>query len=382
MGRSFWASGMQSPPDRFLASAAHAYSMPMVGVACVALALFLSSCSSIRPAHRATPLVEEGAPPPRYSIVCIIHGDSGYLYHDGRGDAHRADEDILAKARMVGERNTQAEVFIFHERRRRHFLLFFPVRDGTFYYYLHGRLQAEESYWRDQGQSRFDPEVELYNRFRAEESPELVRLFLYFGHAIPEFGGAGYDASYKNRTFTVDDLADGLKRITRDSARIDLVVLSTCFSGTPRTIAALAPYSRYIIASPDNLHLSYFDLRPFERLDAGLQEGDVSGFASTFAQHAFDRLAEDTQTGVTVVVYDVDRVRGFLRSVDSTYANTLNTLNGKAPASLEHCDCAEDPAYALPAMNEGIAVLYRPPRFGPLKHKESHSGWECWKLLE
>ncbi len=38
-------------------------------------------------------------------------------------------------------------------------MLFFPVRDGTFYYYRHGRLVAEESYWRDKGKSRFDPEA-------------------------------------------------------------------------------------------------------------------------------------------------------------------------------------------------------------------------------
>jgi hypothetical protein len=356
--------------------------MSMVGIACVALALFLFSCSSIPPAHRAAPLEDEVGLPPRYSVVCIIHGDGGYLYHDARGDAHRADEVTLSKVKAVAERNTQAEVFIFHERRRRHRLLFFPLRDGTFYYYRHGRLLAEESYWRDQGQLRFDPEKELYNRFHAEESPELVRLFLYFGHEIPEFGGAGYDASYKKRTFTVNDLADGLKCITRDSTKVDLVVLSTCFSGTPRTIAALAPYARYVIASPDNLHLSYFDLRPFERLDIGLREGDVSGFADTFAHHAFNRLTDDIQTAVTVVVYDVDRVRGFLHSVDSIYDYTLTTLKGKPPASIEHCDCAEDPAYALPGINEGIAVLYRPSRFGRLKHKESHSGWECWRLLK
>ena len=203
------------------------------------------------------------------------------------------------------------------------------VRDGTFYYYRYGRLLAEESYWRDQGQSRFDPEMELYDRFRAEGSPDPMRLFLYFGHEIPEFGGAGYDASYKNRTFTVDDLADGLKRIARDSTKIDLVVLSTCFSGTPRTIAALAPYARYVIASPDNLHLSYFDLRPLEQLDIGLREGDVSGFANTFARHAFDRLTEDIQTTVTVAVYDVDRVRGFLRSVDSIYDRALTAVEGE-----------------------------------------------------
>ena len=75
-------------------------------------------------------LPRRAAPPPRYSIVCIIHGDAGYLYHDTSGNAHRADEDALAGARTVAERNTRAEMFIFHERPRRHFLLLFPVRDG------------------------------------------------------------------------------------------------------------------------------------------------------------------------------------------------------------------------------------------------------------
>ena len=258
-------------------------------------------------------------------------------------------------------------------------MLFFPVRDGTFYYYRYGRLQAEESYWRDQGESRFDPEMELYDRFHVEEPPGLVRLFLYFGHEIPEFGGAGYDASYKSRTFTVGDLAEGLNRITRDSTKVDLVVLSTCFSGTPRTLAALAPYTRYVIASPDNLHLSYFDLGPLERLDVGLGDGDVPAFAKRFAQHAFDRLTEDLQTAVTVAVYDVDRVQGFLHAVDSVYGRALAKLSGMAPASIEHCDCAEEPAYVRSGMNEGVDVFYRAPRFGRSKHTQSHSGWECWR---
>jgi hypothetical protein len=365
-----------------VASATHAYSIPLLGVACVVLALFLLSCSSIPAAHRAIPPGDEGGLPARYSIVCIIHGDGSYLYHDERGDAKRADEVTLAKAKTVAERNTQAEVFIFHERRRRHRLLLFPLRDGTFYYYRHGRLLAQESYWRDQGQSRFDPEMELYNRFGADESPEMVRLFLYFGHEIPEFDGAGYDASYKNRAFTVADLAAGLKGITCDSTKVDLVVLSTCFSGTPHTIATLAPYARYVVASPDNLHLSYFDLRPLEHLDIGLRQADVSEFANTFAHHAFDTLTEDLQTAVTVVVYDVDGVRRFLSSVDSIYDRALTAMQENPPASIEHCDCAEDPAYALPGMNEGVTVLYRPSRFGRLKDKERHSGWECWRLLE
>jgi len=375
---------MKRPFYQFLASAVQAHStpLPLMGVSCAALALFLFSCSSVPPAHRAALTGDDDGIPPRYSIVCIIHGDDSYLYHDADGAAHKADEVTLAKATTAAERNTQAEVFIFHERRRTHLLFLFPRRDGTFYYYRQGRLIAKESYWRDQGQLRFDPEMELYSRFHAAESPELVRLFLYFGHEIPEFGGAGYDASYEKRTFTVDDLAGPLERITGDSTKVDLVVLSTCFGGTPRTIAAVAPYARYVIASPDNLHLSYFDIEPLERLDAGLREGDVSGFANAFAHNAFDRLAEDIQTAVSVVVYDVDRVREFLHSVDSIYDQNMTALQRAGPASIEHFDCAEDPAYALPGMSEGITVLYRPSRFGRAKNKDSHSGWECWRLLE
>jgi hypothetical protein len=261
-------------------------------------------------------------------------------------------------------------------------LLFFPLRDGEFYYYQHGHLFAKESYWRNQGQSRFDPEVEIYHRFHVKEQPQLVRLFFYFGHEIPEFDGAGYDASYEHRTFTVHDLAGGLKRITRDSTKFDLIVLSTCYNGTPYTIATLAPYARTIVASPDNLHLSYLDPHPFEQLDAGLRDGDITAFAKNFARQAFDRLTEDIQTAVTVAVYDVDRVQGFLSVVDSVYNHTLTTLKGQKQRSFEHCDCADDSAYVLPGMSAGVDVLYRPPRFGRLKYKQNHSGWECWRLLK
>jgi hypothetical protein len=279
-------------------------SMPILGIAGGGvLELSLCSCSLIPSAHRVAPLNDEGVLPPRYSIVCIIHGDGNYLYHDTRGDAQRADEVTLDKIRMVAARNKQAEVFIFHESPRKHFLLFFPRRDGRFYYYRHGRLLAEESYWRDHGQLRFDPEIELYSRFRAEESPELARLFLHF------------------------------------------------------------------------------DLSPLEQLDMGLRGGDVSGFANTFAHHAFDSLTEDVQTSVTVAVYDADRAQEFFCSVGSIYDQTLTKLKDNTPGSIEHCDCAEDPAYALPVMKDGVLVLYRPSHFERLAHKKSHSGWECWKLL-
>ena len=373
---------MQNLLNRSFVSATQSSSMRFGYIGCVALALFLSSCSSIPLTRRGTPPGEEGARPPRYSMIFIIHGDGDYLYHDTRGQAFRADEKALSGAIRVAEQNPQAEVFVFHQRPRRHTLLFFPRRDGKIYYYRYGRLLAEKSYRRNQGPSRFDPEVALYRRFRSEEQPRPARMFFYFGHEIPEFGGTGYDASYSHQTFTVHDLADGLKQFTHDSTKYDLIVLSTCFNGTPHTIAALTPYARTIVASPGNLHLSYLDLHPFERLDVGLRNGDVAAFAKDFARQAFDRLTEELQTAVTVAVYDVDRVQEYVQSVDSVYNQTLITLKGQTPASVERCDCAEDPAYLLPGMSEGIDVFYRPPRFGRSKQKQNHSGWECRRLLK
>ena len=351
-------------------------------VCCAAFSLLLCSCSAGPPLQTGTRPAEGSDPPAPYSIVFVIHGDGEYLYHDTGGTEYQADEEALAEAKRIALRNPRAEVFVFHQIPRKHFLFLFPIHDGEFYYYRNGRLIANESYWRDQGQSPLDPELTLYRRYRAGNQRPLESLFLYCGHEIPEFGGTGYDASFPDRPFTVRDLAVGLRGFAGDSARFDLLVLSTCFGSTPYSIATLGPFARYIIASPDNLHLSYFDLHALERLDLNLQGGDVPAFAKKFAHQSFDRLTKDIQTAVSVAVFDVDRVQGFLHSVRMTYDRTLTALEGgtqSSAADIERCDCADIPAYALPTLNEGVEVLYRPARFGRSKNKQSHSGWECWK---
>ena len=368
---------MRNPHSRSIGEGL--YLMLFVSVGCV----FLSSCSANSTVQRDQQ-TDEDELASKYSIVCVIHGDGDYLYHDTSGNEYEADEEALAGAKMVAQQNPNAEVFIFHQRPRRHFLFFFPLRDGDFYYYRKGRLIANESYWRDQEKSNFDNEVGLYRHYRMDDKREMVNIFLYFGHEIPEFGGADYDASYPDRTFTVHDLASGLKNFTRDSTRFDLMVLSTCFGGTPYTISALGSFARYIIASPDNLHLSYFDLHSLERLDLSLRDEDVSAFAKRFAQQAFDRLTRDIQTAVSVAVYNVDSVQEFLQAVQTVYENTLTTLKGEPHTSrvtIEHCDCADLPAYVLPTMSDGVDIFYRPAHFGRSKHKLNHSGWECWRVI-
>jgi hypothetical protein len=146
----------------------------------------------------------------------------------------------------------------------------------------------------------------------------------------------------------MDTLAEGLKNLKPDSTKFDLLVLSTCYNGTPHTISLLAPFACCIIASPENLHLSYFDLQPLEHLEISLHEGDLSIFAKQFARQTFERLAQEVQTAVTVAVYDVDRVQLYLQSVASAYDSALTTLKKESPTSLEHCDCAEDSAYVRP----------------------------------
>lgn len=348
---------------------------------CAALLIFLVSCSSDLSIQHETLLTEES----EYSLVFIIHGDGNYFYHDTNGNEYIADEVTLEKAKRIAQQNLNAEVFIFHLKPKRHFLLFFPLKDGEFYYYRNGQLAANETYWRDQEVSNFDFEAGIYNSFSASNQHETLNMFLYFGHEIPELGGAGYDESYPDRAFNIKHLASGLNSLTSDSTKFDLMILSTCFGGTPYTINTLGPYAKYIIASPENLHLSYFEINLLERLDFNLHERDIHTFAKRFAQQAFDRLTSEIQTAVSVAVYDIDGVQEYSQSIYNIYENDLTTLRGESrvySATVKHCDCAEITEYVLPTINDGVDVFYRAARFGRSKNKENHSGWQCWRNIE
>ncbi|MFO7525368.1 MAG: hypothetical protein R6W68_07935 [Ignavibacteriaceae bacterium] len=346
------------------------------------LTVILSSCSADLTLQRESRLAKVSSVDTKYSIVFVIHGDNNYLYHDSSGNSYKANEEALAGAIRVAEENSQAEVFIFHQKPGSNFFFFFPVKDGEYLYYRNGRLIENESYWRDQKQADFDIETGIYNQLRLTNQNNLIRMFAYLGHEIPEINGAGYDLSYPDRAFTIDNVAKGLKGFTSDFSEFDLVILSTCYGGTPYTIGKLGTFTKTIIASPENLHLSYFDISTLERLDINFIDGDVPAFAIKFAQQSFDKLTRDLQTEVSVAVYDIKSVQEFLNSVNNEYNNKLISLKGRTLsnlAAMERCDCIEIPAYQLSTINEGVEVFYRSARFGRLKNKESHSGWECWK---
>lgn len=345
------------------------------------LLIFMTSCISNYTIQQDSLLTEKSD----YSLIFFIHGDGDYFYHDTDGNQYKADEVTLEKAKKIALQNLNAEVFIFHQKPKRNFLLFFPLKDGEYYYYRNGELIENEKYWRDQSVSNFDFEVDIYNRFRKDNQQAMLKMFLYFGHEIPELGGIGYDASYPNRPFTVHNLASALNGFTDDSERFDLMILSTCYGGTPYTIRRLGEYAKYIIASPENLHLSYFDLELFEQLDFNLKEINIHTFAKKFAHKTFDRLSNEIQTVITVAVYDVDSAKKFLNSVSNIYEKSLITLRGETlvyPSTVEHCDCTDLIEYRSPMISDGVDILYRPAKFGRLKQKQKHSGWQCWRKIE
>lgn len=315
----------------------------------------------------------------------MIHGDASYVFHDTAGIRHYADKEALAKAHAVARSNPDAETFIFHERPLTNaFLFFFEQHDGDFYYYRHGELAATHSYWRDagNGSSRFDVQGALYNHFRLRQPGTLVRptrMFLYFGHEIPEVAGLHYDASYPDSTLTIEKFSNDLRAFSDDSKHFDLAVLSTCFNGTPHSIAALAPHTRYIIASPTNLHLSYFDVTPFERLESTLGNRDMASFARSVAQNAFDTLSSTVQTVVSVAVYDAAKVEAYTQSIHAAYNAALASIASAPTLTLAHCDCADRAPFSSPLMSSGVEVLYRPAKFGRDANKLQHSGWSCWK---
>ncbi len=362
---------------RCLTSTTQSFRTLLGVLGCVVLVSFQFSCGSVTSLSREKMDRSDSPSPPRFSMIFIIHGDGDYLYHNNSGHAVQADEDALTGAIQVALQNPEAEVFIFHEKHKRHLLFLFPLRDGTFYYFSHGRKIVEEKYRRDPGSPREDQHILKYQQTYADLDTSPIRLFLYFGHEIPEIGGIGYNASYSDRTFTVRDLAGRLKWLTRDSTKFDLMVLSTCFNGSPHTIETMAPYARTIVASPENLHLSYFDLRSLERLDVGLGDGDIGSFAEKYAFQSFKKLSENNQTSVAVAVYDVDSVRGYLQTLDKTGDDHMTSLMDEKPGIFNHYDCAEDSAYFRQEMNKGVNVFYRPARFGRFKNKLNHSGWGC-----
>lgn len=328
-----------------------------------ALLLLAVSCRTVGPAF------EPPTGPLRYALVFVIHGDGSYLFHDDGGKPHEADQVALEQARATAEANPEAEVFVFHQRDRRGL----TGKNGTLELYRNGALDLRKGYRRDSG--GMEAEIALYRDLtRLGYSVDVRRLFLYFGHQIPELPQPGYHGSIPQASFGLERLADGMAGFLPPRNRFDLVVLSTCNNGTPTAVAALAPRARYLVASPADLYLSYLTTETLHHLERR-EPLEVGLLARELALAAFRDLTERVSTIVTISVYDIDTLAPRV----SEAAAELQARLAGADGLLKLYDCGEDPRLSWLAGLPGVTIYYRPPRFGRERSKETHSGLQCFR---
>lgn len=352
----------------------------LVIVALAATTFLLTACASLKnesvpltTAESQTEIASER--PVDFQIIYIVHGDANYTYHDSTGKRHTADSEAVAQALDVAQHSSRSEVFIFHQQPQ-HVKWFHRKPDGALYHYRGGILLHEQAYSRAQD-SDFDMEADLVHKYGTQgSSHRLTRFFIYFGHEIPEWAGRNYSESYPEQKFSMAEFTRGLDRFGKPDSNPEkpfaLIVLSTCYGGTPTTMNRLSPYTRFALASPAYLHLSYLDTRAFKQLPESssvpFDTEKIRALAADMAHQSFERLKTNTQTEITVAVYDLQR---------TTFPQMFkDTKNGNTLANGYH-DCAEDPGFDSTSAAVGVEVYYQMPRFGALKNKTRHSGWEC-----
>lgn len=332
--------------------------------ACVAVAV-LAGCAGTAPRAPAA----DASPSIAHTLIYVVHGDGDYLFHRD-GEPIRANRRIVEQAKSIARSAPQTEVFIFHQRPQKRTLGLFARTDGTLLHYRNGVLVGSERYHRDP--RGLSAEAEL---FHARAAPGVSgRSLLYFGHDIPEQPGVRYHASHPDAAFDVDAFADGLRAFDAAEDPFDLLVLSACNNGSPGTIAAVAPYARYVLASPGDLHLSHIDTHPLHRI--GTHSGSIAELSEELSEWAFTRLAERTRTGVALSLFDTAALTPVLPSLERAYSEQ-RTSSGRALPPADFVDCADGAMPVLAADVPGVRRWYRPPAFGRDSGKQSHSGWGC-----
>jgi len=302
-----------------------------------------------------------------YTAVYMIHGDANYTYHIN-GDRLQADEEVVEEAIARGKASASGEVFIFHQKPERKRFLFFSKKDRVWYHYRGGELVGKGNYSPQGG--GFKAEAKLYEQMAGEGGR---KMFFYFGHEVPSKSSFAYHNSQPELTFNTEIFTEDISLF---EDLFDIVLLSTCNNGNLLMAAALAGKSKYLIASPRNLHLSYIDTQSLQLLE---ENPSVSNkiLADSIAQRSFNRLSSQLQTLVTVGVYDLDVIKNYIDSFADDYGRYLQKIEQETLFS-DNTDCRKLDIFTDQDIPEkGITLLFSPPAFGREAGLESHSAWGC-----
>lgn len=302
-----------------------------------------------------------------YSIVFVIHADSDYLFHLN-GRAYKADKEALRKAEEIAINAHSGEVFIFHQKRKKRILWLFPKKSRQFLHYKNGTLVDNSAYSSEDG--GFEEEANLYKTHKYSNTDRNV--FVYFGHEIPSYEGLSYHQSQPKHAFNSFIFAEDLKEF---EPNFDLTVLSTCNNGNLQMAHELFGTTDVLVASPQNLHLSYLDFEKLSLLEDEIQPSTLA-LADSIAQSSFSRLSASLQTAVTVSVYDMNRLQPMLDSAFLAYQQYLLTTP-KPALFADNVDCASLKSFQGLIDSAGVHTYFRAAKFGKSSNQTSHSGWGC-----
>lgn len=310
-----------------------------------------------------------------YRVIYYIHGDSDYLFHDEEGGAKQADSVALKRALKTAATAESGEVFIFHHNSESKFLGLFPRRNNRLYYYKNGELINEVKYRPEEKDEEFlTSESNLFSSYKLSEDTEVKRnFFLFFGHEIPSGPDQTYHSSFPEISVSTASFSDGLMHFNSAGEKFDLTVLSTCSNGSPEIAKKLSPVTNILLASPQNLHLSHIRPEKLSILELN-PVAPAAEIAEAIAEDTYRELSSSVQTVITLSVYRLDDIQGYLNEL--TTIVTEYTETNQPNEYRDNTDCAFLGLYAG-EFKEGVTVYYRAPAFGRESGRSTHSGWGC-----
>lgn len=327
-------------------------------------------------------------PPPdkavnvEYSVIYYIHADADYLFHDSDGVPVRANSQVLETALDVAEQALSGEVFIFYQRPEKKTAGLFPRRSSQFFHFTNGKETSRVRYRHPVKNEAFlTTEAQLYKQYR-NYSPDGIQqnYFLYFGHEIPNDEGKNYHRTLPDLQVNTESFAAGIQHfLLTDDQRFNLVVISACNNGNPAIAEHLMPFTDYLLASPQNLHLSHIDSDSISLLE-GNPEASPRQVAYSMAGQTFQRQTAVLQTEFTLALYDFEYLQEYLSEL-YTQTSEYDVLRG-SNHFLENIDCAQFSFFDAEKYKQGVETWYKPARFGRQAAANTHSGWGCKPLLE
>lgn len=312
-----------------------------------------------------------------YEVIYYIHADSDYLYHDSAGNPVRDNQHIQDEAIELAEKASSGEYFIFIQNPERKILGLFPRKSSRLYHYKNGELESLIKFRHsDKREDFLTTETDLYHLYRSN-TPEGVnqKYILYYGHEIPNGYGEKYHSTLPKIEVNTGSFVAGVQRfLITDDQQFDLMVLSTCNNGSPVMVSKVLPFTRVLLASPQNLHLSHIESESLGLLESnpGITPYEI---AHNMANQAFTRLQSEVQTAITLTLYNFKILREYMDELQ-TFATSYYTLN-KLNQYSDNIDCNINPGFDEQLFSKGLYSRYRPARFGRSSNYITHSGWGC-----